>query len=61
MRFRDGTASGKALFAAGRVDFHAAADYREGTDLHRRTCLILDKVITGILLQEETKALAHKK
>ena len=53
--------SGKALFEAGRVDFYAAADYREGSDLHRRTRVILDKVIAGILLAEETVALAGRK
>ena len=52
--------AGKELFNAGRVDFYAAADYREGSDLHRRTSLILDKVITDILLRQETAALSRK-
>ncbi len=52
--------AGKELFEAGRVDFFAAADYREGSDLHRRTCIILDKVIADIRLRTETAALAKK-
>jgi haloacid dehalogenase-like hydrolase len=41
------------LYRAGRVDFYAAADYRRASDLFRRTCLILDKVIADIRLQQE--------
>ncbi len=41
------------LFEEQRCDVYAPADYSEGSDLHRRTLLILDKVIANILLQKE--------
>src|SRR5512145_1540747 len=39
------------LFTAGRVDFYAAADYRRGSDLFRRTCLLLDRILANIRVQ----------
>ena len=41
------------LYRAGRVDFFAAADYRRSSDLFKRTCLILDKILADISLQNE--------
>ena len=43
----------KTLLKEKRCDFYAAADYREDSDLDRRTKLILNKVIANILLQAE--------
>ena len=41
------------LFKAGRVDFFAAADYRVGTELFKRTTLLLDHILTDIRMKEE--------
>ena len=41
------------LFRAGRVDFYATADYRRGSDLFKRTCLLLDRMLADIAVQEE--------
>jgi hypothetical protein len=41
------------LFKAGRCDFFAAADYRRGSDLFKRTCLLLDRMLADIRVQEE--------
>ena len=41
------------LFKAGRCDFLAPADYRDGSDLFRRTCLLLDRILADIRVQEE--------
>ena len=41
------------LYAAGRVDFYAAADYSRASELFRRTCLILDRILAEIRIAEE--------
>lgn len=41
------------LFKAGRIDFFAAADYRRGSDLFKRTCLLIDRMLADIRVKEE--------
>ena len=45
------------LFKAGRCDFYAGADYRKGSDLFKRTCLLLDRIIADIRVREEARGL----
>lgn len=41
------------LYRAGRCDFFAQADYRRGSDLFRRSCLLLDRILADIRVREE--------
>lgn len=41
------------LFKAERCDFFAAADYRRGSDLFRRTCLLIDRILANLRVHEE--------
>ena len=41
------------LYEAGRCDFFAGADYRTGSDLFRRTCLLIDRMLANIAVEEE--------
>ncbi|MFM2423205.1 MAG: hypothetical protein RL291_1735 [Pseudomonadota bacterium] len=43
----------RELLSAGRVDFYAEADYRRGSALFKRTCLLLDQMLASIRVQEE--------
>jgi hypothetical protein len=45
------------LFKAGRCDFFAAADYRRNSDLFKRTCLLLDRMLADIRIREEMSQL----
>jgi hypothetical protein len=47
------------LFKAGRCDFYALADYRRGSDLFRRTGLLLDRMLADIRVQEEVRTIAE--
>ncbi|MFA5955296.1 HAD family hydrolase [Hyphomicrobium sp.] len=48
------------LFKAGRCDFYAGADYRKSSDLFKRTCLLLDRIIADIRVKEEVRGLGEE-
>ncbi|HET7728729.1 MAG TPA: haloacid dehalogenase-like hydrolase [Usitatibacter sp.] len=48
-----GRATCTKLLHAGRVDFIAAADYREASKLSRRVQLLLDAIIAGVAYRRE--------
>ena len=56
-----GGAAGKCveLFKAGRCDFYAGADYRTGSDLFKRACLLIDRIIADIRVKEEVRGLGR--
>ncbi|MBS0239404.1 MAG: haloacid dehalogenase-like hydrolase [Proteobacteria bacterium] len=56
-----GESEGKCveLFKAGRCDFYAGADYRKGSDLFKRTCLLLDRIIADVKVREEARGLGR--
>jgi hypothetical protein len=45
------------LFKARRCDFYAIADYRKSSDLWKRTCLLLDRIIADVKVREEARGL----
>ncbi len=46
------------LFKSDRIDFYAAADYRRGSALFQQTCLLIDRILATIRIEEEIARLA---
>lgn len=51
----------KDLFDVGRVDFYAEADYTKGSPLHKRTCLLIDRILSDIKVREEKDFLKNSR
>ena len=49
----------RMLYEANRVDFFAAADYRQNSKLFHRTCLLIDRILADIRVKEERWTLEH--
>jgi hypothetical protein len=47
------------LYEAGRCDFYALADYRPGSELFRRTGLVIDSVLAGMRIAAERRKLSQ--
>ena len=47
------------LFKAGRCDFFAPPDYRRGSDLFKRTTLLIDRILADIRVEEEAWQLSR--
>ena len=48
------------LFKGGRIDFFAEADYRRSSELFSRTCLLIDRILADIRVQEEMWLLGQR-
>ncbi len=47
----------KNLFNVGRVDFYAEADYSANSDLHKRTLMLIDRILCDIRIRKEKAGL----